>query len=164
MPLILGIDPGVSGAFALIDSDTKELILVESVKSKVDFLAYNTIKDILATNDIEQAYMEDVGPMPWDSKQAIWTFASSVGAVDLALAWTSTPVIKIKPQKWQIKLGVAKRYDTKVLRKQAFWNYAVSQYPNAKIKLPQADAVLIAMYGVMDYNKETVWNKFSEEI
>lgn len=147
--MILGIDPGAAGGIALYSNGTMEAYnMPEGFTEIYDFLRELRNRDI--TEEVV-AVLEDVGKgIPGQSSKATATFARHNGHLEMALYALGIRSVKVTPQKWQKfysnTIGNSKD-KTKTEWKNILKNEAKRRYPNLKITLATADAVLIAEYG-----------------
>lgn len=145
---IIGIDPGIHlGGIAVYFNGTMEAYsMPEGFTEIYDFLR----KIKLAYPDCS-AVLEDVGKgIPGQSSKATATFARHNGHLEMALYALGIKSEKVTPQKWQKlysnTIGNSKG-KTKTEWKNILKNEAKRRYPDIKITLKTADAVLIAEYG-----------------
>lgn len=159
----LGIDPGLTGAIALID-DLRVVALHDipvmtkpgggaKVKNQIDPIALaDLLRDLILLHQIELAVLEQVSTMP---KQGVASNASlmhSFGIIEGALGWTMVPLIMAKPQKWKKAAGLAMGGDlTDSQKKSASLALARRLFPGASLDRVKdhgrAEALLIARYG-----------------
>lgn len=154
--VIIAIDPGASGAIAWRDGkgvrhvtnmpDTPRGIL-EQIRGIEDEVDDDGI--IRPLSDYE-CYLEDVGKgMPGQSSSATASFARHNGHLEMALIAEGIRIIKVLPQKWEKTLGIGKSSDcpTKADWKRKLKQKAEELYPQFKVTLKNADALLILEYG-----------------
>jgi crossover junction endodeoxyribonuclease RuvC len=102
----IGVDPGLSGAWAIVD----EIGCLHSWgrvrKAKhgrrhiVD--AHQLVADIRAAGVIlAAAHVEDVHAMPGQGVSSMFSFGRSLGAVEGALAALDIPTHYLRPKQWQ---------------------------------------------------------------
>lgn len=139
----LGVDPGSSGGFALLD-DTGAIIHMQAMgKTPLDVL--NDLKawavgytgtETFAVLERVQAYKGS--PM---GKSSCFTFGVGYGQLQMALLALEIPHELVQPQKWQKALGCLTGGDKHV-------SLACAQrlWPKAKITLATSDALLIAEF------------------
>ena len=144
---VIGIDPGTNGGIAVyFDGEMESYRMPECYTEIYDFL--DTVKK--AYPDC-YAVLEDVGKgLPGQSSKATATFARHNGHLEMALYALGIRSEKVTPQKWQKfysnTIGSSKG-KTKTEWKNILKNEAKRRYPNLKITLATADAVLLAEYG-----------------
>lgn len=150
---IIGIDPGTSGGIAVYSEDGMETFNMPDTFTDI----FDLLRQI--RSDHEElpgfgevvAVLEDVGKgIPGQSSKATATFARHNGHLEMALYALGIKSIKVTPQKWQKHysntVGSSKG-KTKTEWKNILKNEAKRRYPELKITLNTADAVLIAEYG-----------------
>lgn len=106
--LVLGIDPGLSGALALYDPQTRQLIKVISMptfknkkgRKRIDLLALALFFDEHAPT-IKFVVIEDVHSMPDQGVASTFTFGVTLGTVEGAAAAWYLPIHKVSPQAWK---------------------------------------------------------------
>lgn len=148
--LILGIDPGCSGALALI-RDTGEYVthlnmptIKVGSKTRVNGAA---ISAFLAEHTIHEAFLEQVGSMPGQGVSSTFTFGHAAGLVEGVITGQRIPMTLVTPQAWKKTAGLIGK------DKDAARSRAVQMFPDIRV-LDQkakgqavADAILIALYG-----------------
>lgn len=153
--IVVGIDPGLSGAVAVLDVAHRRLaihdmptVLVRSGKSEKRQLAEAVLARILGQVKPEHAYLEFVSAMPGQGVSSMFNFGMSYGAIKGVLAALGIPFSTVTPVKWQRDLSVAKGKEGNRLRAtQLFPEYA---HLFTRIKDDgRADAALIAHWGAV---------------
>lgn len=147
---VLGIDPGLSGALAVInDGDLETAIIMPTVafnkKSKVDVLAIKSWLNIMG--DIDKAYLELVHAMPGQGVSSTFRFGCAFAAVEAIVLAQGIPVEMVTPQAW-------KKYHNLIgSEKDAARVWASEIWPEAPYFMKKgkgqaiADAALIGVYG-----------------
>ena len=149
---IIGIDPGLTGGIAVLDSETKELVrladmpvIPEGNKKKVSGHGLMKIMGDYSRQQVDMVYLERVGARPGQGVVSMFNFGRSYGAVEAAIAVMGLPVTYVAPQSWKRAAGLL-RAD-----KDASRGRVLDLYPNAEVHRKKdngrADAVLIARYG-----------------
>jgi hypothetical protein len=146
--LLLGIDPGASGAIAVKWPDKPILAYpMPDDPDLVEMLAAYYSTALLEGYDLV-AFLEEVGgyigkPTPGN---AMFNFGNGYGFIRGVLAANRIKTVLVRPQTWQ--KGVSGVQSTKgPERKRALKEAAARLYPNIKVTLTNADALLIADYG-----------------
>jgi crossover junction endodeoxyribonuclease RuvC len=149
--IVMGIDPGASGAIAVIREREVEVvdmpvgqILVGKTKRKrisPEMLAH----DIRAFMPFDVAYIEEVNALPRQGVSSVFTFGQAHGLVLGVVASLGVRIVRVRPQLWQ--KTVAARGDPRPR--------ALELYPSMVPELKRikdegrADAILIAHCGLM---------------
>jgi len=140
--LYIGIDPGANGGIAVIDDagrleyHTKMPPLHECAKLFRQYAKYG---------NSTMVYIEKVNSMPNQGVVSVFTFGKAYGQLLGILAAYDFVYLEIPPKTWQ-KLYIFERSETKKDHKNALKNAAQSLYPDVKMTLYIADAILLAHY------------------
>ena len=152
MNVIIGIDPGLTGAIAILNSSDQSIIRLEDMpvipdgrKKKVSGHGLKQILGVHSRHEIDMVYLEQVGARPGQGVVSMFSFGRSVGAVEAAVSVMGLPLTYVSPQKWKRAAGLL-RAD-----KDASRGRVLDLYPSADVLRKKdngrADAVLIARYG-----------------
>lgn len=153
--MILGIDPGVTGAVAIL-SDTGELIDVQDMPSLPDGAkgrqAVNAplLASIVRTAAASRAFCELVGPRPGDGAVGAFGFGRSRGVIEGVLGGAGVPVVMIAPPVWKRAAGIPPGRENKDAARAA----AIARWPAMaalfarKSDVDRAEAALIALAGI----------------
>jgi len=153
--VILGIDPGASGAIAIFDyaQGTLEIfdmpvVMVKRGNKEKKEISPQALASLLRNPAINHATVEKVGAMPGQGTSSMFQFGRSVGMVEGTLAALSIPVTYVTPQAWRKALSVREGKDGSRARAcELFPKYA---HLFARVKDDgRAEAALIAYYGAM---------------
>ena len=131
--IILGIDPGKSGGYAVF-ADGK-CVAVESFDPRA------AISDLIRTKP-DIAYLEQVHSMPAQGVHSVFTFGENFGWWQGVLQALEIPFERVTPQKWQKAMSCLSKGDKNVTKKRA-----AELFPKIKVTHAIADALLIAEYG-----------------
>ena len=155
--MILGIDPGLHGALALLD-DAGRLVHVWDMPS-VKEARRSTIPAPLLDNvmgeitrsvvgyDMPQAVLEKVGSMPGQGVTSMFNFGCSVGLIRGFLSAYGMTVTEVAPNIWKARMGLTGK------AKDASRTKAIELYPahaelfKLKKHEGRAEATLIAAWG-----------------
>jgi crossover junction endodeoxyribonuclease RuvC len=152
--LILGIDPGLSGALALYNPLIDEMVMVWDmptfdIKGKKQIDAVTLAMQIeMHVHDIQMAMVEKVGAMPGQGVTSMFSFGKACGIVQGILAAYMIPVNFISPAVWKSSLGLSQDKDESRQR-------VINKFPShanffsRKKDDGRAEALLIAMFGCM---------------
>jgi len=153
--VILGIDPGATGALAfydpacglltILDMPTVEIKRGKRMVKHVDAgLVADTVSIMLDKPTV--AFIEKVGAMPGQGVSSMFAFGRAVGVVEGALAGLNVPMTFVPPTVWVRQLGVVGGKDGS--RKRAIELFPKYAKLFARVKDDgRADAALIARYG-----------------
>lgn len=137
--MIMGIDPGVCGAAAILDETDVRAVRpftkvteAEMIDWLVDCRAY-----------IKKAYIEDVHAIRGASAKSTSTFMDNRGWWRGVLMSFKIPFERVRPIVWQTALRCKSKSDKNVTKKRA-----QELFPKLNITHATADAILIAEYGV----------------
>jgi hypothetical protein len=142
MTLILGIDPGVHGAFAVFDADTRRVTchdMPDTVDALHDFVSGLPLIRVCA--------LEQLHAGPQMGRVSIARMFESYGALKGALAWRSIPVQTVRPSEWKPSLNVPADKSAARRRAAEFFPDDAHQWRLAKHD-GRAEAALIAWYGM----------------
>jgi crossover junction endodeoxyribonuclease RuvC len=160
MSSICGIDPGLSGAVAILAQDG--VILVEDLpvhmirsgrrqRSELDLSGLYAI--LQAHNTIRHIYIEDVAARPGQGVVSMFRFGYAAGAIAGLVTALQFPVTFVPPRMWQKAIGIGPLPDEARQR-------AGQLYPGIAGRLVRkkdcnrADAILIARYGLTRISSE----------
>lgn len=165
MTLVLGIDPGTTGAFAVYDTVTRSIVgdvkdmpvwyqtVGKRQRKRVDALAVAELFDTVELMGVELIVMEAVGGRRAQNAAHAFTFGYGVGIVYMAAFYSGIIIETVPPQTWKQLLrvpGKSKADDTAILQR------ADELFPSdrAKFRGPQggkmidrAEAAMIAKFG-----------------
>jgi hypothetical protein len=151
----IGVDPGsVSGAVAVLN-DNGDLVNVEPLHTDTNFDLYCQLLRLVLAAHSTTVFVEAVGTSrPGNSSKAAHTFASHVGALNMALSiiLAGKDAALVRPQKWMDELfgdTYPHGNDRKAERKTFIYDWVVTNVPNPfglKITKKCADAVAIAYF------------------
>ena len=148
--IVIGIDPGKSGALAVWDEGISISIKCPSSPEKMAsiFDSLNTGNWIDGDGKMI-AYIEQVHAFPTDARSSAFKFGRNYGEWLGVLGALKIKTIHVTPQKWmkyykekyKIKLPKDKQQRKRKLKEIA------ANYTDKKVTLYNADAILIAVYG-----------------
>lgn len=155
---ILGIDPGASGALALLhhgelvevlDMPTRQVTLAGgAVKTRIDGRALAAAIQALAPS---WAFLEQVSSHAGEGPMGAFAFGRSVGVVEGVLGAIELQATEVPPQTWKRVVGVRKGPDGD--RKTPARLKAAALFPKHAAAFARkkddgrADAALVAWYG-----------------
>lgn len=155
----IGIDPGITGAIAVLDDElhlleiydmpaifsgkTNQVNAAALAKILVSCQSYSVVKG-KSTGGIK-IYLEQVNAMPGQGVTSMFNFGVSYGIVMGICGTLEYPLFLIRPGLWKRKAGLLGK------PKDAARGLAQHLYPNADLALKKhigrADAILIARFG-----------------
>jgi len=151
--MILGIDPGLTGAIALIDGEdclqVWDMPAIEKTHGKGKEVNAYLLADLIveAVSEAEGnivAHVEQVSAMPGQGVSSMFSFGHSAGVVKGVLGALGVKVVMVRPQAWK------KTHSLTGKGKDASRTLAISLYPEMRHRLERkkdvgrADAMLIA--------------------
>ena len=151
--MIIGIDPGLSGAVAIIHTngkitlfDTPTAMIKKGKGTKTDYLP-SQMASILFDRNQCHIFIEAVHAMPGQGSVSMFRFGEGYGLWLGIIAALGLPHTKITPQAWKKKImaGV-KDKDASRQRAQELYPQCVAELSRKK-DIGRADALLIAHYG-----------------
>jgi crossover junction endodeoxyribonuclease RuvC len=153
--MIISIDPGVSGAIAVLRDDGDLIDVIDmptSAKTRGKGNEVNAVllgdylrSVILNSGEIVRVAIEAVGAMPGQGVTSMFGFGRSLGVVEGVAAAFSLPVEYVTPQRWKKLHGLTGK------DKDASRTLVLQKYPNhsdlfsRKKDNGRADAVLIGL-------------------
>jgi crossover junction endodeoxyribonuclease RuvC len=147
---VIGIDPGKSGAFAIIDDSG---VTAEAFKFNGDELDVRFICEFIEPLNDPIVYLEKVHSMPKQGVKSTFTFGRGFGELIGMVKALQVPFVYVTPQAWKKK--VLAGLDWKG-NKKASIEYCVRKFPGMDLrrtdrsKIPHdgiTDALCIAEYG-----------------
>lgn len=150
---IVGIDPGFTGAIALLDPgswtlEIHDMPVLSTTKGKT-LLNYTELCNLLAPNDAERsiAILEKVSAMPGQGVSSMFRFGQCLGALQMAIAGHGYEVFEPTASIWKKHFGLSKDKD-------ASRGLAIQRFPGSsgaftrKKDADRAEAALMALYGL----------------
>lgn len=164
---VLGIDPGLDGAFVVTDGKfLKSWPMPTKAEQKDREVDFDGVHELL-TNIQEQfiismVYLERAIPFAQGAKQA-FSYGRGFAALEIAIELLMLPVIYVEPAKWTKAIHEGISADLKPKAKSLValkrrYPYMVDLLPvntKGKIKEGPLDAFLIAAYGLLSQTKES---------
>lgn len=163
--LVLGIDPGTSGAFAVYDPATRSLVgevvdvpiwyqvVGKKRRPRVDALAIADMFDTYELMGVALVCMEAVGGRARQSAAHAFTFGYGVGIIYMAAFYSGIPIETIPPTTWKPALqvpGKARADDSAILaRADELFPDDRHQFrgPKGGKLIDRAEAAMIAKFG-----------------
>jgi len=151
----IGIDPGATGAIAMIDKQLNILRLNDWPGDEIQAAA--CIREIISAHDSENieifAAIERVNAMPKQGVTSTFKFGANYGIWKGILAAFQISFIEVRPQAWQ-KGVISKAQDKKPAVAAAGRLFPKAQLfgPRGGAKDGRADALLIAYWCMMQHS------------
>ena len=151
---IIGIDPGLSGAIAILE-DNKVLsifdipVMAEGKKNKRQLNSaqlVDIIKENVKINDDIAVVVEQVNAMPGQGVTSMFNFGQTFGAIKGVCAALKLPIFFVRPSKWK------KHFDLLNSSKDSSRTKVIEMYPSLSNQLTKkkdvnkSDAILIARF------------------
>ena len=148
----VGIDPGINGGICLIFPDSKiHHIEIHKCPATIRDMA-DILDDWIDPSATVRAVIEKVHAFPGQGVTSTFNFGKNFGIWLGILNGLRIPYVEVSPQKWMKVYGSMPK--DKKDRKNHLKGLAQSLYPQEKITLKTADAVLLAHFslsiGLMD--------------
>ena len=151
---IIGIDPGLSGAIAVLE-DNKVLnifdipVMSEGKKNKRQLnsaLLVSLLKENINKDEEVAVVVEQVNAMPGQGVTSMFNFGQTFGALKGICAALELPIFFVRPSKWK------KHFELINSSKDASRTKAIEMYPKLSNQLSKkkdvnkSDAILIARF------------------
>ena len=151
---IIGIDPGLNGAIAVMENNkVKEIfdvpVMPEGKKNKRQLNSAQLVKllkDIVPKDEEVAVIVENVSAMPGQGVTSMFNFGQTFGAIKGICAALGLPIFFVRPAKWK------KHFDLINSSKDASRTKAIEMYPSLSDQLSKkkdvnkSDAILIARF------------------
>ena len=151
---IIGIDPGLSGAIAILENN-KVLgifeipVMSEGKKNKKQLNSAQLVKllkDNISKNDEVSVVVEQVNAMPGQGVTSMFNFGQTFGAIKGVCAALNLSIFFVRPSKWK------KHFELINSSKDSSRTKVIEMYPSLSNQLSKkkdvnkSDAILIARY------------------
>ena len=152
--IIIGIDPGLSGAIAILENNEVKKILEITVMSEGkknkrqlnNAQLVNLLKDNIKDFNDASVVVEQVNAMPGQGVTSMFNFGQTFGAIKGICAALGLPIYFVRPAKWK------KHFDLINSSKDASRTKVIEMYPllssqlSRKKDVNKSDAILIARF------------------
>jgi crossover junction endodeoxyribonuclease RuvC len=149
--IILGIDPGLSGALAMLENGVMLGVydLPVSRDNKRSWIDGSELRSIVLTRGgLRRAYIEAVHAMPKQGVTSSFSFGMGFGSIVGCLQAILTPIEFVPPTQWKKDLNLSRDKDSSL-------NKARLLFPGADLRLKKhegrAEALLIAHWAYTKY-------------
>ena len=154
--MYVGIDPGITGAIAVLDNDGSLLLLEDMptiargkgksiVKRQVNPAA---LHEILKPWSTSTATLEAVNSRPGQGVASVFSLGDSFGCIRSVLAVLSMSADFVAPQTWKKHYNITS--DKEIARAKAIQLYPAASLHRKK-DADRAEAILIARFGYEKY-------------
>ena len=146
--MILGIDPGASGALAVLEGDSIDVYDTPHHSGIVSptaigaWLRYHPV--LISDNTV--CWIEDVHSMPRQGVASAFKFGRAFGTVIGVVGGAGIPINYVTPGKWKRALGLSSDKTACRRRAQELWPQQAHLFARVKDD-GRAEAALIALYG-----------------
>tara|TARA_Y100000816_G_C26062934_1_gene558334 strand:+ start:726 stop:1223 length:498 start_codon:yes stop_codon:yes gene_type:complete len=151
---IIGIDPGLSGAIAILENNLvlnifEIPVMSEGKKNKRQLnsaLLVNLLKENINNDEEVVVVVEQVNAMPGQGVTSMFNFGQTFGAIKGICAALELPIYFVRPSKWK------KHFELINSSKDASRTKAIEMYPKLSNQLSKkkdvnkSDAILIARF------------------
>ncbi len=146
--VILGIDPGLTGALALLSDGVVEVFDMPTLKvlKSREVVWPEVARWIDAAGHIDHAVIERVATRPKMGKVGAFTFGYVAGGLRGIVSAHFIPITMVTPQRWKRDMGVPKAKDAARARASEL----LPSYCNLFVRVKdhgRAEAALIALWG-----------------
>lgn len=152
-PVIVGVDPGISGAVAALDAATGQLLWVEDMPVLDKWVNAAALADLLRGELIRAAAVESVHAMPRQGVTSSFNFGRGYGQVLGVLATLNAPTMHPTPQLWKKALGVTADKSSSRRRATDLWPTHAGLFARVKDD-GRAESVLIARWAWLQLARE----------
>ncbi len=137
----IGVDPGANGGLVAISDEITATKMPATERDIWDWFSERN-------NRPSVAVIEKVHSMPKQGVSSTFKFGMNYGFLRACLIAANIPFEEITPQKWQKGLGIvpASKTESKTQWKNRLKQHAQQLFPQIKVTLATADALLIATY------------------
>ena len=154
--IVIGIDPGLSGALAILENKRvlgifEMPVMPEGKKNKRQLNSaqlVNILRDNIKINNEIAVVVEQVNAMPGQGVTSMFNFGQTFGAIKGVCAALNLPIYFVRPSKWK------KHFELINSSKDSSRTKAIEMYPSLSAKLAKkkdvnkSDAILIARFYV----------------
>lgn len=165
MKYVIGIDPGASGAVAILDHEG-DLIEVWDIPT-VEIKSGKTVKkrispemfaaEIRNWQDAHSCYTEKVSAMPGQGVSSMFQFGESLGIIRGIMAGMAIPLTLVTPANWKrdMKLPTGKEWSRQ--RAAQMWPKHAKSFARVKDD-GRAEAALLGLWG-LTYSERAAKNR-----
>lgn len=143
--MILGIDPGKSGAIAWL-SDAGHLVEVRDLPVTKEGLMPSVLAEWVRERAATHAFLERVAARPGAGVSGMFNFGRGYGQIDGVLAALGVPVTLVAPSKWKADLRLPADKSASRERAARLWPGLAGCFARVKDD-GRAEAALIGLHG-----------------
>lgn len=164
MAIVVGVDPGLEGAFALYDAQTKRILDIQDMpvwkqtvgatkRTRVDALSLIEYFDYFVLLGAEMVVIEAVGGRPGQGANAGFAFGYGVGLIYMGAILSKLVVETVTPSVWKKLMNVPGKSkaddDDIVHRANELMPYDREMFLNKarKPKIDRIEAAMLAKFG-----------------
>lgn len=150
MTYTIGVDPGLTGAIALVD-DAGELLDVYDMPVVAGQVSATLLAELEDWTNVHVMFgtvvLEDVHAMPKQGVTSSFGFGRSKGVVEGVFAGAGRPIVYVSPNRWKKAMGVTADKGTARRRAIDLWPRHAAKFARVKDD-GRAEAALIALWHV----------------
>lgn len=165
---VIGVDPGAAGGIAVFipGANAKALRMPKDITDLCDFFAY------YRDNYRPIVFLEKLSVRPDDvtadgsranlgKLYRIQRMMANYEHLKAVIEMSGVPYVMVHPMTWQTKLNLRTRgvHEEKAARKRKYRGFAQASYPEIKVTLWNADALLIMHFGRWALVNDAKWVK-----
>jgi len=161
MGVVVGIDPGNSGALAFLSYENAAIRILDmptfefmTTKNRTEIDPY-AIAEALKAHDVEHVYMEEVFSSPQMGVTSAFNFGQGKGMIRGVVAALGAPITQIKPSKWKKDMHVPADKKAACARASQLIPGAATAFkgPRGGTLDGRAEAALLALYGALELGR-----------
>jgi len=103
--IILAIDPGITGALAILDTSTRDLSVCDMPVLDGDVNPHQ-LRAVIRAHTPSLAVIEHVHPHPKEGVSSVWRFSAAFTTARTVVTLLDIPTILVTPAKWKRIMGV----------------------------------------------------------
>ncbi len=158
---IVGCDPGAFGAIVILDTETRQLTIIDmpTIKVKRGTRVVNQVDPALLAQALrphihenDQAYVEKTWAMPGQGVSSSFAFGRAGGVLEGVLATLGAAVTLVPPATWTKTMRLFKGKDASRERAIELFPEHATMFSRKKDD-GRADAALLAVWGLENANK-----------
>ena len=153
--VIVGIDPGLSGAIGVLESSGKASTVLDMpimVKGKGTGAVKNCVNPrglydlLMRLGSIDYCVLETVNSMPGQGVAGVFSLGDTYGAIRSVIACLGIPLINVPPVTWKKHFKIQK--DKEVARSLAIQTFPeIADRLSRKKDIDRAESLLLALWG-----------------